>query len=265
MYYLLYYVIQYRKKTVMQNIKHTLPLLTKEKQLTIQKNYYRHLCDMFFEIIKALTLSEKEKIKRCSFTNIEVYEEFQKKEKSIIIMGAHYAGYECATMLKNHSASELYFITKKFKNYYANRLICAIRKRYKIIPLETKKVISVISDNSTAKKKATYVFICDQSPKLSPSNYYTSFMGIETPFHIGPEKLSKRYNMNILFLKTNKVKRGHYEVSFEVITTNAQKTKEGEITQQYIKLVEEQIHKAPEYYLWSHKRWKHSKQTPCTK
>lgn len=82
-------------------------------------------------------------------------------------------------------------------------------------------------------------------------------MGIEVPVHTGAEMLAKKYNMNVIFLKVKKVKRGFYEASFEVLSENVQEVPDYEITDKFLKLVEQQIYEAPEYYLWTHKRWKH--------
>ena len=82
-------------------------------------------------------------------------------------------------------------------------------------------------------------------------------MGIEVPVHTGAEMLSKKYDMNVVFLKVKKVRRGYYQANFEVLSENAQNVPDYEITDKFLKLVEQQIYEAPEYYLWTHKRWKH--------
>ena len=84
-------------------------------------------------------------------------------------------------------------------------------------------------------------------------------MGIEVPVHTGAEMLSKKYNMNVIFLKVKKLKRGYYEASFEVLSENVKEVPNYEITDKFLKLVEQQILEAPEYYLWTHKRWKHKR------
>ena len=58
-------------------------------------------------------------------------------------------------------------------------------------------------------------------------------------------------------LKVKKTKRGYYEASFEILSENKNEIPNYEITDQFLKLVEQQIYEAPEYYLWTHKRWKH--------
>ena len=102
-----------------------------------------------------------------------------------------------------------------------------------------------------------YGFASDQSPKIYSVFHWNSFIGIEVPVHTGAEMLSKKYDMNVIFLRTKKVRRGYYEASFEILSEDVKKVHNYEITNQFLKLVEQQIHEAPEYYLWTHKRWKH--------
>ena len=63
-------------------------------------------------------------------------------------------------------------------------------------------------------------------------------------------------------LKVEKVKRGFYEATISTITKHPKDYKDYEITDIFLKLLEEQIYEAPEYYLWTHKRWKHRDKVP---
>lgn len=84
-------------------------------------------------------------------------------------------------------------------------------------------------------------------------------MGIETPIHIGAESLAKQYDMNIMFLKVRKVKRGFYEGTFEILSDNVHEVPDYKISEAFMAKVEAQILEQPEYYMWTHKRWKHKK------
>jgi KDO2-lipid IV(A) lauroyltransferase len=104
-----------------------------------------------------------------------------------------------------------------------------------------------------------YGFASDQSPKASKAYHWANFMGIRTPVHTGAEMLAKRFDMNVVFLRVKKVKRGFYEATFEEIVDNPREVPNYGITDMFLKVVEQQIHEAPEFYLWTHKRWKHKK------
>jgi KDO2-lipid IV(A) lauroyltransferase len=258
-YIILYQIIGYRKKTVRANLKLALPHLSKEELLIIEKKFYHHLCDMFLEMIKTMSISKEEICKRYVFKNFEVYAELEKQDKSIAIMCAHYASYEWVVSMNYYTKFKGYGIYKKIKNPYFDKLVHSIRSKYKATLITTKETIPTIANNYRNRIFSTYGFASDQSPKESVSNHFSKFMGIEVPVYTGAEMLSKKYNMNVIFLRTKKVKRGYYEATMEIITENAKEIPNYEITDRFLKLVEQQIYEAPEYYLWTHKRWKHQK------
>jgi KDO2-lipid IV(A) lauroyltransferase len=258
-YIIIYRIIGYRKKTVRENMAMTLTHLSEKERLIIEKKFYHHMCDLFLEMIKTMTISKEEICKRYAFKNIEVYKEIEKKEKSIAIMCAHYASYEWAVSLNYHSHYKSYGIYKKLKNPYFDKLVHKIRSKFKAILITTKETIPTIIKNNNNNILSVYGFASDQSPKENTAFHYAKFMGIEVPVHTGAEMLAKRYNMNVVFLKTKKIKRGYYEGSIEMLSENPKEVPNYELTDQFLKLVEQQIYEAPEYYLWTHKRWKYKR------
>lgn len=260
-YLLVYYGIGYRRKTVRQNLALAFPDLSPKERLVIEKKSYHHLCDMFLEMIKTLTISDTEINKRFVFTNLETYLELEKKQKSIALMCAHYASYEWAISMNRHINFQGFGIYKKISNRYFDRLVRDIRSRFKATLITTKDTISTIQNNHKNHILGIYGFASDQSPKTAKAYHWATFMGIKTPVHTGAEMLAKKFDMNVIFLRTRKVKRGYYEASLEVLSENAAQIPNYEITDHFLRLVEEQIYEAPEYYLWTHKRWKHTEKT----
>ncbi|MGH2664642.1 lysophospholipid acyltransferase family protein [Flavobacterium sp.] len=254
--FLVYHIIGYRKKVVRANLALALPHLSDTERLAIEKKFYSHMCDMFLEMIKTMTISESEIFKRYKLTNLEVLNSLEEKDKSVALMCAHYASYEWAVSLNLHTKFIGYGIYKRLANRYFDQLVRKIRSRFKAVLITTKETIPTIEENFRAKKLGTYGFASDQSPKPN-APHWTTFMGIEVPVHTGAEMLAKRFDMNVIFMKTKKIKRGYYEGTFEILSENASAVPNYEITDKFLQLVEEQIHEAPEYYLWTHKRWKH--------
>lgn len=254
--FIVYRLIRYRKKVVRNNIELTLPHLTKNERLIIEKKFYSHMCDMFLEMIKTFSISQKEIEKRFTFSNIDVYYDLEKKNKSIALLCAHYASYEWVISMNYHINYKGFGIYKKLANPYFDKLVKRIRSKFKAELITTKETISTIAENQKNKVLGLYGFASDQSPRASSAYHYTSFMGQVVPVHTGAEMLAKRFDMNIIFLKVKKVKRGHYEASFELLTDDATSVPNYEITDRFLSLVEQQIYEAPEYYLWTHKRWK---------
>ena len=258
-YVLVYHVIGYRKKVVRKNIAMTLPHLSEKERLNIEKKSYHHLCDMFLEMMKTMTISEKEMNKRFVFTNLELYTALEKKQKSIAVMIAHYATYEWVISMNRKIEFEGFAIYKKVNNKYFDKLVRNIRSKFKAILITTSQTIPVIKENESLGHRGVYGFASDQSPQESKAFHWQKFMGIETPVYTGAEMLVKRFDMNVIFLRVKKVKRGYYEATFELMFDNPKEVPDYQISDEFLRRVEKQIYEAPEYYLWTHKRWKHRK------
>ena len=258
--FLTYNIIGYRKKVVRANIKLALPHLSDKERLAIEKKFYSHMCDMFLEMIKTITISQKEIEKRFTFSNMEVYYDLEKKNKSIALMCAHYASYEWVVSMNYHIHCKGFGIYKKLSNPYFDKLVKRIRSKFKAELITTKQTIPTIAENHKNNVLGIYGFASDQSPKANAAYHWAPFMGHIVPVHTGAEILAKRFDMNVIFLRTKKIKRGYYQASFEVLSDDVKSVPNYEITDKFLKLVEEQIYEAPEFYLWTHKRWKHSKE-----
>ena len=260
-YFFVYRIIGYRKKTVRQNLALALPKLTDQERLIIEKKFYHHMCDMFLETIKTMNISKKEICKRFVFKNIDMYKEIEKQGKSVAIICSHYASYEWIISMNYYSDFTAYGIYKQLKNPYFDKLVHKIRSRFNAKLITTKQTVPTIINNNKNNVLALYGFASDQSPKAKAALHWSKFMGIEVPVHVGAEMLSKRYNMNLIYLNTKKVKRGHYEATLELLSDNPKEVPNFELTDQYLKLLEKQIYDAPEFYLWTHKRWKYRRES----
>jgi KDO2-lipid IV(A) lauroyltransferase len=260
--FLTYRVIGYRKKTVRENLALALPHLSERERRNIEKKFYSHLCDMFLEMIKTLSISQKEIEKRFTFSNLDVYLELEKKNKSVAVLCAHYASYEWVISMNYYIHHKGYGIYKKIANPYFDKLVKKIRSKFKAELITTKETIATIANNYTNGELSLYGFASDQSPKKNAAYHWAPFMGHEVPVHTGAEMLAKRFDMNVIFLRTKKIKRGYYEASFEVLSDDVKSVPNYEITDRFLQLVEQQILEAPEYYLWTHKRWKYRNTKP---
>jgi KDO2-lipid IV(A) lauroyltransferase len=261
-YILVYHIIGYRKKTVRENLALTLPHLSPKERLIIEHRFFHHFCDGFFEMAKTMTISEKEMNKRFVFTNLELYQNLEKKHKSIALMCGHYGSYEWLITMNKHINFQGYGIYKKIANKYFDKLVRDIRSRFKANLIDTKESIKVMTENQKSGILGLYGFASDQSPKMGKAFHWSSFMGIEVPVHTGAEMLAKKMDMNMIFVKVKKIKRGFYEATFVHLADNPREVPNYEITDKFLRLVEKQIYEAPEYYLWTHKRWKHADKKP---
>ena len=256
-YVIVYYIIGYRKKTVKENLVLALPHLTNKERLEIEKKSYHHLCDLFLEMIKTMSISADEMNRRFVITNIDLVKEYEKKGKSAILLASHYASWEWLLSINEKTKFKGIGVYKKIANKYFDKLLRDIRSKYNADLVETKDTISLIAENQRKGILSIYGLASDQSPKLNRAFHWDKFMGIEVPVHTGAEMLAKKYDLNVLFVEVKKVKRGFYEATFIPITDNPKSIPDFEITSTFLLEVEKQILEAPEYYFWTHKRWKH--------
>jgi KDO2-lipid IV(A) lauroyltransferase len=256
LFFMLYHIIGYRKKVVRDNLKLTLPEKSDEELYQIQKDFYKHLCDLFLEMVKTMHLSKEDVKKRYHVQNIEVIQEIE-KEKSILIVCSHYANWEWNVSMNNYIKSRGFAIYQKIENVYFDRLIKKLRTKWNTTPIEQKETIKAVIRNEQQHITGIYGMVSDQSPMVSKAQYWNTFMGIKVPVFNGAEVLARKLDLAVVFLKVSKVKRGYYRADFIPITRNGKSTKEHEITEQFLRLTEQQIKERPEHYLWTHRRWKH--------
>ena len=260
-YFLIYYVIGYRKKTVRENLAMALTNLSDAERLVIEKKSYRHMCDMFMEMVKTMTISSKEMNKRFVITNLDVIKEYEEKEKSIMLLVSHYASWEWLITLNQKISYKGVGVYKKINNKYFDKLIRDIRSKYNTELVVSNKTIPLIAENNRKNILSIYGIPSDQSPAANRIFHWDKFMGIEVPVHTGAEMLAKKYDLNVIYVKVKKLKRGYYEATLIPLSDNAKSIPDFEITHDYLQEVEKQIHEAPEFYFWTHRRWKHRRKT----
>lgn len=256
-YFLVYRVIRYRKSVVRENLALTFPHLSKAERKVIEKKFYHHMCDMFLEMVKTLSITPEEMEKRFHVTNIELVQDYARRGKSVILVASHYASYEWLLTINPKLGFQGIAVYKKIANPYFDKLIRKIRSKYNTELVETRKAIPTMAQNQRDGKLSMYGLASDQSPKLDRIFHSMKFMGIEVPVHTGAEMLAKKYDLSVIMVKVKKVSRGYYEATFLTIADNPHDYKNFDITEKYLKEVEKQILEAPEFYLWTHKRWKH--------
>lgn len=262
LYVLLYYILGYRRKTVKENLDLVFPNMSESEKKRVIKTFYHHLCDMIVEAIKSLTISESEMKKRFTFTNLEVIQKLVDQDKSIALMCAHYASWEWLFVLQSYFDVKGYAVYKQLRNKYFDKLVKKVRAKYNSYLITTKETVPTLMRAKAQGNLTICGFASDQSPKIQNTHHWADFMGITVPVFTGAEMLSKRIDMSVVFFAVKKVRRGYYQTTFELLAENPKAFDNYEITDLFLRKVEAQIIEAPEYYLWTHKRWKHRDKVP---
>ncbi len=262
LYLFIYKIFGYRKKVVKSNLKLVFPDRSDKEISIIMSKFYHHLCDMILESLKSLTIKEKDIKERYRFTNIDLILDIEKKQKSIMLMCAHYGSWEWIFILQRYVNHRGYAVYKKLANKYFDKLVKKIRAKYDTQLITTKETFAVLKEKKEQGELTINGFVSDQSPKANKAQHWGKFMGITVPMYTGAEFLAKKLDMAVVFFSVKRVKRGFYETTFETLTENPKEFNNYEITDLFFRKVEAQIKEAPEYYLWTHKRWKHRDKVP---
>ena len=256
-YFLVYRILGYRKKTVRSNIQIAFPNKTLTEVREIEKKFYHHLCDIFIEMIKSLNINKKELKKRYQFTNVDIMQDFENKQQSVVLVLGHYASYEWMFALQLHLNNPGHALYKRIGNKYFDKLVHKIRAKWNANLIDARKAMRKINELEHKGIVTVYGFAADQSPKPNRSRFWTSFLAHELPFQTGAERSAREFNFPVVYFGTTKIKRGYYRGSFKVLSDQPSKEKEGIITAAFAKELEKQIIADPQFYLWTHKRFKH--------
>lgn len=258
-YFLLYHVLSYRKKVICNNLQKSFPEKNEEEINKIAKKYYRHLSDIFVEVIYMLHMSKKDVAKRCKYKNVELIEKYYKENRSVIAILGHYNNWEwmayCAATLPH----EFYAIYKPLSNKIFDRFFKKMRERHTGKLMSMEDTFRIMVKNYRDRKLTFTGFIGDHTPTMGDAKYWTKFMNQDTPVFLGTEKIAQKLDYVVVFTHMRKIKRGYYEIEFIPITDQAKKTAPYEITEKHVKQLEKIMKDKPEYWLWSHRRWKHKK------
>ena len=255
--FLLQYVVNYRLAVVRQNLKNAFPSYTNAALKEIEKKFYLNFCDVLLENLKLNSISKKTVRKRMKFLNPEVFSDLAETGKGAMLIGAHYNNWEWMGLsLSTYLNEKMFSVYKPLNNKLSDRLMLNARARFgaNIIPMQQFPKVVLKNKN----RGAVHLMIADQSPHRSKLDFFCSFLNQDTPVYLGAEKLMKAANLNLYFVEVHRVKRGFYEMKIVPLTEQSTNEK-GQATKMHLSHLEKMIINSPESWLWSHRRWKHSR------
>jgi Kdo2-lipid IVA lauroyltransferase/acyltransferase len=254
-FFLVYHLVGYRKKVVLENLEHSFPGKSSAEISEIARKFYHHLADVFIESLKAFTMKEDDVIERYRFVNHEFLDELYRKGQQILVVAGHYNNWEWAGIASGkqmlHRPVGFY---KPLTNKYVDAFVQKTRVQGRSVLASI--VHTAATFNTDWGEPAAFYMVGDQSPSSPRLAYWVRFMNQDTASLHGPEKYARVHNLPVVFVYSKKIKRGYYEVEFSMLEEHPAETKTGEITGKFMHKLEEVITGNPQYYLWSHRRWK---------
>jgi len=259
LYVILYHLTGYRKKVVMENIRNSFPQKTTKEHEDICKKFYKHFCDLILESLKTFTISNKEVQKRVVCKNPEGINKYFDQGRSVIIAGGHFNNWEIfAVAVDSQIKHKAIGIYKPLNNKFFDNLLRKTRSKYGLYMIST-KIVKQVFEEEKNNLTAT-IFAIDQSPSSHKNAYWTKFLNQDSAVLFGTEKYAIDYNIPVVYGRINKEKRGHYSYEFFDVTDQPKSLQYGEITEKVTRMLEADINEKPEFWLWTHRRWKHKKE-----
>jgi KDO2-lipid IV(A) lauroyltransferase len=257
---LLYYYPSYRRKVVDENLRNSFPEKSAKEIALIGKKFYRHLADIFIETLKLTHLSNKELKKRLTVSNPEFLDALYNSGRDLVVVGSHYNNWEWLIVgLPLYTKYKCIGIYKPLQNKLFERFINSMRLRNDTGLAPMNLIVRNIIDNQRKNIRALYAFAADQTPAKAEIRYYTPFLNQETPVFLGVEKIASKYDMAIVFFNFQKIRRGYYNLTVELLFNRTIGLPEYKVTETHVKRLEEIIRENPEFWIWTHRRWKYKK------
>ena len=253
-------VVKYREDVVMSNLKSSFPRLSDSEIAKIAKKYYSNFCDVLVEPLISYSFKKKDWEKRVELINYEPIEEYLKKGTAIILVAGHTANWEWGGFaLKSKLGFPMEFLYKPIKHEGISKLMLALRLKHAEKAIDKDKAMRVLVKNR--REPRILAFVSDQMPSMGTEKKWIKFLEQETAFYVGAERAAATFQYPVFYAHVERVKRGYYKVEHTQIS--APKYEKGidyKITEKFASKLEESVLSQPEAYLWSHKRWKYTKE-----
>ena len=258
LYYPLYYLIRYRRKIVRKNLELSFPEKTTGEIVRIEKEFYSFFCDYLLETFKLLSISKETISKRMKFEGLEELNASFAEGHSCAAYLGHYCNWEWISSLplsvdKNIVCGQIYHV---LRNKATDRLFLKLRGRMGSTSIPMKQTLRRIITLRRENKQFVIGFISDQTPFWTNIHYWTDFLHRDTPVFTGTEKIARQANLSVYYMDVKRPKRGYYVATFRKMTDNPGELPEFELTERYMRELEKTIIREPQYWLWTHNRWK---------
>jgi len=262
LFWLLYGVVGYRKAVIRKNLRESFPEKSEEELRKIARGYYHFFCDYIVETIKMMTISKENIRRRLTFKGTELVDEIVESGQSCAVYLGHLCNWEWVTSLPlwvtpKAQCGQIYH---PLENKEFDRLFLYSRQRFGATCIAMQDTLREIVNYRSKNQPVVIGYISDQVPFWTNIHHWVDFLHHDTPVLTGTERIAKKVNHAVFFLDVHRVRRGYYEAEFKLMTREPRKMDDFEITDIYFKLLEESIRRAPEFWLWSHNRWKRTRE-----
>ena len=255
-------VVKYRHKVIWKNLKDSFPEKDEAELQRIEREFYHYFCDYLVETIKLLNMSKSELRQRMVFTGIKEMNELLEKGVSCAVYLGHYGNWELITSLPLwvSEKAQCCQVYHPLQNERFDKLFKSVREKHHALCIPMAETLRQVVSYRQKKQPIVIGYIADQAPFWNNIHHWVDFLNHDTPVLTGSERIIKKTGQAVFYGDVSRVRRGYYQCDFKLITTEPAKYMDWEITDKYFQLLDETIRRQPELYLWSHKRWKRTRE-----
>ena len=257
-------IVRYRLKVVRKNLQQSFPEKTESELRAIEKDFYSYFGDLIVETVKLLHISDRQIRRRVEIRNQDVVERYADEGRPVILFLAHYCNWEWvpAIAMLVDRPRRMGALYKPLRNKVMDAVMLRLRSRFPIACIPVKTAYRCLVEMRTEGPSFMIGFIADQRALGGNLKHWTTFMGQETSYFAGGETIGDRIDARYVYLEVERPRRGYYVMTFKRIEPSVDiATGEFPYTREYFRMLEKTIRHAPAYWLWSHNRWKKSRDT----
>jgi KDO2-lipid IV(A) lauroyltransferase len=258
LYVLAAYIVGYRRRVIQENVQNAFPEKTTAEHRTITRQYYRHLANLVVETLKALSISPAELRRRVAVSGEEPVRTYLETGQVVLLATSHLGNWEWSALISRATGFPTDAVYKPLSSPFFDRLMRTIRSRFGVRPIAMQQLVR---DVITRRQEPRCIgLLADQASHRPDAAYWVPFLGRETDFFNGPEKMARQFEYPLVFVEMQRAGRGRYRLVASVLGEPPYAAlPPGTLTQRYAERLEAAIRRDPPNWLWSHRRWKHEK------
>lgn len=257
---ILHSVIGYRRRVTHDNLVSSFPEKSEKEIARIERQFYHFLTDYAFETVKLLSMDRDTIMRRLRTVNPELVTDAVARGRSVTLLLGHYCNWEWVSSLPLHfspgtTCAQVYH---HLHNRVMDRVFMKIRTRFEANNIEMADIMRCLIGWKREGRPSVTGFIADQCPGLD-IHLFTDFLNHDTGVYTGPERIARFLDSEVLFCHMSRPRRGEYVLKFMPLSSCPCKEETFALTRRYFEMLEENIREAPQYWLWSHRRWKRTR------
>lgn len=260
----LYHIVRYRRDIVRRNLKSAFPEKSLEECISIERGFYKWFCDYFVETVKLMSVSRQELLSHIEFRGIDKIEEcFDRGQTCAGILG-HYGNWELLSatglVIKKHPEAVIGLIYHPLRSQLFDRLFINMRQSMGGVCVPKKDILRYLVSFRSQNLMNLFGYIADQAPRYRNIHLWLPFLNHDTPVFTGAERIMRKMNNAVFYIDVERPERGKYIYTFKLMTDKPGEMPEFEITKKFFVMLEQTIRREPRFYLWSHNRWKRTRE-----